>query len=105
MKEERNRYIIIIKNQKGYDEYDTGIWQSDNLEMLNLPEKEFNELFFNVFMPINKKCGLLIDDFEAELIETKNIPIAKKSWKIKDTLKACFIKPFVNVIKMDTRLD
>ena|GEM_PF-6382798 len=92
MKEERNRYIIIIKNQKGYDEYDTGIWQSDNLEMLNLPEKEFNELFFNVFMPINKKCGLLIDDFEDELIETKNIPIAKKIMEDKGHTTGVFYK-------------
>lgn len=92
MSEERNRYIIVIKNQKGQDEYNIGIWQSDNLDMLDLPEKEFNELFFNVFMPINKKCELLIDDFEAELIEKRDIPIAKKIMEDQGYTKGVFYK-------------
>lgn len=68
----RIRYLTVIKNAEGMHEYDHGIELGDNLSSYELPEDEFEALFSaDVFENINKTCGLLIGDYESELIEKK----------------------------------
>jgi hypothetical protein len=69
----RTRYLSILKNQKGLEEYNCGAEQSENMYVFELPEAEFDVLYtLGVFDAINKECGLLIDDYESETITKKD---------------------------------
>lgn len=65
------RYISVPKNQIGIDEYNhCEIEKSENLEMFELPDDEFDILFNNgVFEYLNEKHHLLIDDYESEKLD------------------------------------
>lgn len=67
-----NRYISIPKNEIGIAEYDTGIDESENLVMMELPEKEFLQLI-PAFSMFNDMFGIMIDDCESEIIKSENL--------------------------------
>lgn len=74
----RDRYISIPLNEDGKTEYDAGIENTDNILVLNLPEKEFDFLYSKgIFNDINNKCDLLIDDYESEVINNKSLQWCK----------------------------
>lgn len=65
----RERYLTVIWNAEGLIEYDINGEDSDNITTYMLPEPEFDELCEKgIFKSINGKCGLLIDDYESEII-------------------------------------
>lgn len=56
----------------GEKEYENGVEESENLISLTIPENEFAALW-DVFETINDHFGLLIDDFESEIIPAEMI--------------------------------
>lgn len=84
----RERYMTVILNEKGLEEYDFGIDKSANMIAYELPEFEFEKLCeSDVFKKINKECSLMIDDYESEVInkeklkQTKSILLNEKVLK------------------------
>lgn len=70
----RKRYMTIIKNSTGLEEYDIGIEQSDNIITHEFKEEEFKSLCENgIFKKLNEACGLLIDDYESEIIKKEDV--------------------------------
>ena len=71
------RFLTIPKNEEGIVEYDMGVESSNNLNVYYLPEEEFENLWvaFNV---INYHCGLLIDDYESEIIKGQDLEKCKE---------------------------
>ncbi len=67
-----NKWITIPKNEMGEKEYENGVEESENLISLTIPENEFAALW-DVFETINDHFGLLIDDFESEIIPAEMI--------------------------------
>lgn len=63
----RHRYLTVPYNEKGIQEYNNGVEESENLYTVELPEDEFIALVKS-FGLINKECDLLIDDCESESI-------------------------------------
>ena len=61
------RFLTIPYNQKGMEEYDCGIQESNCMCTLELPDDEF-ETLLHCFETLNKEFGLLIDDYESEMI-------------------------------------
>jgi len=65
----RIRFLTVPINEKGIEEYDHGIKNTENMIETILPEKEYVELEDSgIFEFINEKCDLLIDDYESEII-------------------------------------
>lgn len=56
----------------GEKEYENGVEESENLISLTIPENEFVAVW-DVFETINDHFGLLIDDFESEIIPAEMI--------------------------------
>ncbi len=56
----------------GEKEYEHGVEESENLISFTIPENEFADLW-DVFETINDRFGLLIDDFESEIIPAEMI--------------------------------
>lgn len=73
----RDRFITVPKNQKGIEEYNVGVESSNNLHSVMLPEKEFRFLL-PAFSAINNALGLLIDDFESEVINNEHLEKCKE---------------------------
>lgn len=70
----RKRYLTVIKNERGLEEYNYGVEESKNLQVYELLENEFEELCrINVFRKINNECNLMIDDFESELLNIEDL--------------------------------
>lgn len=61
------RFLTVPYNADGIEEYNNGIENSNNMCTLELPEEEF-EILRECFGILNKECGLLIDDYESEMI-------------------------------------
>lgn len=40
----RKRYLTVIKNERGLEEDDCGVEESENIKVYELPENEFEEL-------------------------------------------------------------
>ena len=56
----------------GEKEYEHGVEESENLISFTIPENEFITLW-DVFETINDHFGLLIDEFESEIIPAEMI--------------------------------
>ena len=70
----RNRYLTVPKNDRGIEEYNSGSEHTENLMERVLEEVEFDTLCHErVFKQINDRCGLMIDDYESEIISSDNI--------------------------------
>ena len=70
----RKRYLTIIKNDTGLKEYDTGIEESENITTHELKDSEFESLCeAGILKKINEASGLLIDDYESELIKKEDV--------------------------------
>jgi hypothetical protein len=68
----QHRYLTVPYNDKGVQEYNNGVEESENLYTVELPENEFLALVSS-FGLINKECGLMIDDYESETIAGKHL--------------------------------
>ncbi len=76
---QKNRYLTVIKNKTGWEEYDVGVEDSENMITHIMGEEEFTELWnSNFFAAINGKCDLLIDDFESEILKPDAIEYGLK---------------------------
>ncbi|MEE1247624.1 MAG: hypothetical protein UHU19_00015 [Lachnospiraceae bacterium] len=72
----RKRFLTVIKNDIGLSEYNNGVDCSENMAVHELPQAEFEELYKNgVFKKINESCGLMIDDYESEIINNDKLNI------------------------------
>lgn len=70
----RERYLTVPINETGISEYNHGIEHTNNMLEFVLSEKEFFELAESgVFRYINDLCGLMIDDYESEIISSTNL--------------------------------
>ncbi len=67
-----NKWITIPRNEMGEKEYEHGVEESENLISFTIPENEYITLW-DVFETINDRFGLLIDDFESEIIPAEMI--------------------------------
>lgn len=73
---ERIYYISVPLNKLGVNEYDHGE-DTDNIKSFELDENEYiNICMTGIFDEINNKCNLLIDDYESEIIDGKDLKIA-----------------------------
>jgi len=72
---ERSRYLSVPLNEKGIEELEYGVEQSDNIKVIYLSDSEFEELYQSggVFDRINEECDLMIDDFESETISNDKL--------------------------------
>lgn len=86
----RDRYLTVPKNEKGIEEYNSGIEHSDNLIESVLSEDEFDTLYHSgVFKRLNERCGLMIDDYESEII---NVDCINKCHDIIFSIPGAFSK-------------
>ena len=89
----RVRYLTVPHNMEGITEYQNGIEHSENMSVYKLPEDQFLKLTRNnVFMLINENCGLLIDDYESEIIDEKNVLKCLNSKIVDQNLSKVFYK-------------
>ena len=73
---ERMRYIRVPKDIKAMKDYDYGV-QKD--EELILSESQYSVFYtLKVFQLINEECGVIIDDYEEEVLSLEKIPLALK---------------------------
>ena len=76
---EHIRYIRVPKDIKAMKDYDYGVQKDEQIEELILSESQYS-IFFNlkVFQLINEECGVIIDDYEEEVLSLEKIPLALK---------------------------
>ncbi|MDE6231722.1 MAG: hypothetical protein K2M60_00030 [Lachnospiraceae bacterium] len=73
----RERYIRVPKNRQAMRDYDYGIQSSEQMQELILNDEQYSKLDkLGVFDKINEKCNIIIDDYEEEVLELSEIPIA-----------------------------
>lgn len=71
---ERKRFIRVPKNKKAMEDYNYGIQNKGQMEELVLSEEQYKILDdMGVFEAINKKCGIIIDDYEEEVLELEKL--------------------------------
>lgn len=70
----RDRFLTVPINNDGINDYEYGVEGSDNLAEFTLSDEEFTKLYKSgLFSRINKRCGLMIDDYESETISADNL--------------------------------
>ncbi|MBD5465854.1 MAG: hypothetical protein HDR22_08570 [Lachnospiraceae bacterium] len=73
----RQRFIRVPKDEKAMKDYDYGVQKKEQMEEIILSEAQYKILDdTGVFDKINEKCGIIIDDYEEEVLELDKIPIA-----------------------------
>ena len=73
----RIRLIRVPKNAAAAKQYDNGVIEEQEMITFSLDDTQFNNLLqLGVFDELNDACDILIDDYEEEVIEWKQIPIA-----------------------------
>lgn len=101
----RTRYLTVIKNEDGLNDYEAGMEKSANFVTYELPDEEFEFLTQKeVWAKINKECDLLIDDYESEMIANEHL---QKCETIVAPLKdsaACFYKTVAESLKCNIAL-
>ncbi len=98
----RKRYLTVIKNERGLEEYDCGVEESENIKVYELPENEFEGLCKSgVFKKINNECNLMIDDYESELLSVDDLKKCEK-YMINDVVKASKIFCTAVLIAIET---
>lgn len=76
----RQRYITVPLDNEAMEAYDLGEENIQNCLEWMLTEEEFEVLnSMQIFNQINNECSLIIDDFESEVIQGKNL---EKSYEI-----------------------
>ena len=66
--------LSIPLNQKGAEEFDHGVLESENLIYIDFPDEEVDRLFDdNVVEDINNAFDLAIDDYESRQISKEKI--------------------------------
>lgn len=74
------KFISVPLNDIGEKEYDHGGENSPNLIVIELPEQEFTYLKnSSVFNMLNEDFGLMIDDYESEVIPLKALNKVSKN--------------------------
>ena len=69
-----NRYITVIKNNQGMHDYEYGIDASPHINGFELEEEEFDTIAMSgLWLKINERCELMIDDYESEMIPNNKI--------------------------------
>ena len=99
----RKRFLSVPQNTEGIEEYNIGIEESGNLYFDELPEKEFVELI-PCFSKINKEFGLLIDDYESEIIKKEHLSKCKKIINEAKADVPVFLKSLDMAMKCETML-
>ncbi|MDD6488381.1 MAG: hypothetical protein PUG48_01005 [Clostridia bacterium] len=70
----KNRYLLVPLNNKGMEEYNFCIEDTDNILEIDLPTAEYNLLISNnIFSKFNETFILNISDYECEEINTENL--------------------------------
>ena len=60
-------------------DYDYGVQKDEQIEELILSESQYSVFYtFKVFQLINEECGVIIDDYEEEVLSLEKIPLALK---------------------------
>ena len=73
----RERFIRVPKDKRAMKDYDYGVQKKEQMEEMILSETQYKTLDnIGVFDEINEKCGIIIDDYEEEVLELDKIPIA-----------------------------
>ena len=76
---EHMRYIRVPKDIKAIKDYDYGVQKDEQIEELILSESQYSVFYtFKVFQLINEECGVIIDDYEEEVLSLEKIPLALK---------------------------
>ena len=76
---ERMRYIRVPKDIKAMKDYDYGVQKDEQMEELILSESQYNIFYtLKIFQLINEECGVIIDDYEEEVLSLEKIPLALK---------------------------
>jgi hypothetical protein len=71
-----NKWLTVTKNEIGLDEYDHGVYRSENLVGCEMQKEEFDILWsLGLFNAINEACDLMIDEFEEETIKKEHFEI------------------------------
>ena len=71
-----DRFVTLIKNSQGLYDYENGMVASPYFDEIELNEEEFNTISDSGYWgKVNDKCGLLIDDYESELIPYDKIDV------------------------------
>ncbi len=74
---ERERFIRVPKDERAMKDYDYGVQKKEQMEEIILSEVQYEALDnTGVFDEINEKCGIIIDDYEEEVLELDKIPTA-----------------------------
>ena len=97
------RFLTVPKNEEGIIEYDIGIEGSNNLNVYVLPEEEFNNLWA-VFDIMNVRWGLLIDEYESEIIENSYLEICKQILQEMKVDSPIFMSALEEAIRYNTIL-
>jgi hypothetical protein len=98
-----NRFLTVPKNEEGIIEYDVGIECSDNFNVYILPDEEFNNLW-DAFMVMNGRLGLLIDEYESEIIENIYLEKCKQILQEMKVDSPVFIRALEEAIGYNTIL-
>ena len=101
---DRPRWLSVSINEKGIEEYDYGVEDTENIRTFLLDYSEF-EVLYNVggiFDKINDSCNLLIDDYESEIITKEHFNKCKEL--IQDQNVPIFAEALNLAIKYDTLL-
>lgn len=97
------RFLTVPKNKEGIIEYDKGIESSNNLNVHILPEEEFNNLW-DAFIVMNARLGLLIDEYESEIIENVHLEKCKQILQEMKVDSPIFIRALEEAIGYNTIL-
>jgi len=75
----RQRYITVPLDKEAIEAYDMGEEEIENSLQWVLIGEEFDVLNnSDVFKQINNECGVIIDDYESEIIQGNNLVKAYK---------------------------
>lgn len=97
------RFISVPLNKKGIEEYYHGIEDTRNIKVFELNEDEFEELYSSgIFEEINSMCRLLIDDYESEILDKKNLELSQNILKNYNLEYSKFNNALELAIKKDT---
>ena len=70
----KNRYLLVPLNNKGMEEYNFCIEDTENILEADLPTSEYNLLVNNgIFSKFNETFVLNISEYECEEINTENL--------------------------------
>lgn len=96
-------YISIPRNIDGINDYNNMVDESENLELVKIPDDEFSRFYINFCDKLNEVCDSIIDEFESDTLNNEQLHRAEEilnDIKIYPTIYECFIK----ALQYDTEL-